>query len=103
MRGVPLASEALGFIAVLRGHPVCNSVAPVDRLLEKQTHRFGLVRYAEFHRNLETYALAGLKAGQSAGELAAAYTPPASLTDFSFMEPFANNFIQLLSDETSAR
>ena len=93
----------MGFIAVLRDHPVCNSVAPVDRLLEKQTHRFGLVRYAEFHRNLETYALAGLKAGQSAAELAAAYTPPASLTDFSLMAPFASNFIQLLSDETSAR
>jgi hypothetical protein len=52
-----------------------------------------VVRYAEFHRNLETYALAGLGAGQSA----------ASLIDFSFTEPFATNFIQLLSDEMSAR
>jgi hypothetical protein len=32
-----------------------------------------------------------------------AYTSPASLTDFSFTEPFATNFIQLLSDEMSAR
>ena len=108
-KGVPFIDVENGGTALGYAETVANAVEGlknVDTVISGHVEAYpwdDLVRYAEFHRNLETYALAGLEAGQSAAEVAAAYTSPASLTDFSFTEPFATNFIQLLSDETSAR
>lgn len=108
-KGVPFIDVDNGGTAIGYAETVANAVEGlenVDTVISGHVEAYpwdDLVRYAEFHRNLETYALAGLEAGQSAAEVAAAYTSPASLTDFSFTEPFATNFIQLLSDETSAR
>ncbi len=108
-KGVPFIDVDNGGTALGYAETVANAVEGlknVDTVISGHVEAYpwdDLVRYAEFHRNLETYALAGLEAGQSAAEVAAAYTSPASLTDFSFTEPFATNFIQLLSDETSAR
>ena len=39
VRGVPLAGEALGFAAIVRGHPACNYVATLDRELSLLTGR----------------------------------------------------------------
>ena len=61
-----------------------------------------LVRYAEFHRHLEDHILAGLDAARTPEDVAADYTPPDHLADFSFIEPFASNFVQLLYNEAQA-
>jgi len=108
-KGVPFIDVNNGGTAIGYAETVANAVEGlknVDTVISGHVEAYpwdDLVRYADFHRNLETYALAGLEAGQSAAQVAAAYTSPASLTDFSFTEPFATNFIQLLFDEMSAR
>ena len=37
VRGVPLASEALRFAEIVRGHPACNVVATPDGVLSRLT------------------------------------------------------------------
>jgi cyclase len=108
-KGVPFIDVDNGGTALGYAETVANAVAGlknVDTVISGHVGAYpwdDLVRYAEFHKHLETYALAELGAGKTPAEVAAAYTSPESLTDFSFTEPFATNFIQLLSDEVSAR
>jgi hypothetical protein len=108
-KGVPFIDVDNGGTAIGSAETVANAVdglKNVDTVISGHVEAYpwdDLVRYADFHRNLETYALAATSAGQSPAEVAAAYSAPPSLTDFSFTEPFATNFIQLLSDEVSAR
>ena len=61
-----------------------------------------LVRYAEFQRHLEDHILAGVEAGRTPEDVAADYAPPDDLADFSFIEPFASSFVQLLYNEAQA-
>ena len=61
-----------------------------------------LVRYTEFHKHLKEYALAGMEAGKPAEEVADAYTPPASLSDFA-TGGLLGSFVQLIYDESGTK
>ncbi|MDA1095135.1 MAG: MBL fold metallo-hydrolase [Acidobacteria bacterium] len=108
-KGVPYIDVDNGGTAIDYDETVARAVAGlqnVDLVITGHVEAYpwdDLVRYAEFHRNLETYALAGQDAGKTAAEVVRGYTAPANLTDFSFTEPFATNFIQLLFDEANTR
>ena len=58
-----------------------------------------LVRYAEFHKHLKEYALAGMQAGKPAEEVADAYEPPENLSDFAATGGLLGSFVQLIYDE----
>ena len=48
------------------------------------------------------YVLAGLEAGRTPAETAAAYRPPDHLADFGFGEPFATGFGKVMYAEARA-
>ena len=108
-KGVPYIDTENGGTALGYDETIANAVAglegDVDTVISGHVEAYpwdDLVRYAEFHRNLETYVLAGREAGRTPAEVAAGYTPPENLTDFSFSVPFATNFVQLMYDEAQA-
>ena len=108
-KGVPYIDTANGGTALGYDDTIANAVAgleEIDTVISGHVDAYpwnDLVRYAEFHEHLEAYVLAGLRDGKTAEEVAAAYAPPAHLDDFSFSRPFADNFVQLMYDEASAR
>lgn len=108
-KGVPYIDTENGGTALGYDETIASAVAglegEVDTVISGHVEAYpwdDLVRYAEFHRNLEEYVLAGLEAGRTPDEVAAAYTAPDNLTDFSFSQPFATNFVQLMYDEAQA-
>ena len=52
---------------------------------------------------MKAHVFAGMKAGKTAEEIASSYEVPESLSDFGFVQPFANNFVQLMMDESTAK
>lgn len=108
-KGVPYIDTDNGGTALGYDETIANAVAgleDIDTVISGHVEAYpwdDLVRYAEFHRNLESYVLAGLEAGQTAEEVGNAYTPPAHLRDFSFTKPFSTNFVQLMYDEARAQ
>ena len=108
-KGVPYIDTENGGTALGYDETIASAVAglegEVDTVISGHVEAYpwdDLVRYAEFHRNLEEYVLAGLEAGRTPDEVAAAYSAPDNLTDFSFSQPFATNFVQLMYDEARA-
>ena len=108
-KGVPYIDTENGGTALGYDDTIARAVAglegQVDTVITGHVEAYpwdDLVRYAEFQRHLEEYILAGLEAGRTADDVAAGYTPPDDLADFTFIEPFASNFVQLLYVEALA-
>jgi glyoxylase-like metal-dependent hydrolase (beta-lactamase superfamily II) len=107
-KGVPYIDTENGGTAIGFGDTIARAAAglkDVDTVISGHVDAYpfsDLVRYAEFHKHLKEYVLAGQKAGKSAEDVAGAYTVPADLQDFSFMAFFANSFVQLMYEESSA-
>ena len=108
-KGVPYIDTENGGTAIGFDETIARAVAgldgSVDTVISGHVEAYpwnDLVRYSEFHRHLEDTVLDGLQRGRTPADIAGDYTPPAHLEDFSFIEPFATNFVQLLSEEASA-
>ena len=108
-KGVPYIDTGNGGTALGYDETIARAVAGlqgrVDTVITGHVEAYpwdDLVRYAEFHRHLEDYVLAGVETGRTPAAVVADYTPPDDLADFSFVEPFASNFVQLLYNEARA-
>lgn len=108
-KGVPYIDTGNGGTALGYHQTIARAVAGlegrVDTVITGHADAYpwdDLVRYAEFHRHLEEHLLAGVEAGRTPEDVAADYTTPDDLADFSFIEPFASNFVQLLYNEAQA-
>ncbi len=108
-KGVPYIDLENGGTALGYAQTIARAVAGlegrVDTVITGHVEAYpwdDLVRYAEFHRHLEDHILAGVEAGRTPEDVAADYTMPDDLADFSFIEPFASNFVQLLYNEAQA-
>ncbi len=107
-KGVPYIDTENGGTAIGFGDTIARAAAGlknVDTVISGHVDAYpfsDLVRYADFHKHLKEYVLAGLKAGKSAEDVAGAYTVPEDLQDFSFSEFFANSFVQLMYEESNA-
>lgn len=108
-KGVPYIDTGNGGTALGYDETIARAVegleGRVDTVITGHVEAYpwdDLVRYAEFHRHLEDHILAGVEAGRTPEDVAADYTTPDDLADFSFIEPFASNFVQLLYNEAQA-
>ena len=108
-KGVPYIDTENGGTALGYDETIARAVAGlegrVDTVISGHVGAYpwdDLVRYAAFHRHLEDAVLAGMEAGRTPADVAADYAPPDELADFSFIEPFASNFVQLMFDEAQA-
>ena len=108
-KGVPYIDTGNGGTALGYDETIARAVAGlagrVDTVISGHVEAYpwdDLVRYAEFHRHLEENILAGVEAGRTPADVAADYTTPDHLADFSFIEPFASNFVQVLYNEAQA-
>ena len=108
-KGVPYIDTENGGTALGYDETIARAVAGlegrVDTVISGHVEAYpwdDLVRYAEFHLHLEDHVLAGVEAGRTPADVAADYTTPDHLADFSFIEPFASNFVQLLYNEAQA-
>ena len=108
-KGVPFIDTENGGTALGYDETIANAVAGlenVDTVISGHVAAYpwdDLVRYAEFHKNLESYVLEGLEAGRSVEDVVAGYTAPPNLQDYSFTEPFATNFVRLMYEEARAQ
>ena len=107
-KGVPFVDTANGGSALGFGDTLAAATAEldVDTVISGHFDAYpfdDLVRYAEFHRHLKEYALAGMETGRPAQEVADAYEPPADLSDFSADGPLLRSFVQLIYDESGTR
>ena len=109
-KGMPYIDTSNGGTALAYGDTVTNAAAGlkniVDTVISGHVDAYpvnDLVRYAEFHKGVKSHVFAGIRAGKSAEEVTAEYSVPEGLQDFSFAQPFAGNFIQLMIDESTAK
>ncbi len=108
-KGVPYIDTENGGTALDYDETIARAVAGlegrVDTVISGHVEAYpwdDLVRYAEFHRHLEDHVLAGVETGRTPADVAADYTTPDHLADFSFIEPFASNFVQMMYSEARA-
>lgn len=108
-KGVPYIDTENGGTALGFDETIARAVAglegAVDTVITGHVDAYpwdDLVRYAAFQRHLEEYVLAEMEAGRTPEEAASGYTPPDHLADFSFVDPFATNFVRLLYLEAEA-
>ena len=107
-KGVPFVDTSNGGSALRFGDTLANAAVEldVDTVISGHFDAYpfhDLVRYAEFHRHLKEYALAGMEAGRSTEEVADAYEPPADLSDFAAAGPLLRSFVQLIYDESGTQ
>ena len=107
-KGVPFIDTANGGTALRFSDTLANATATlrnVDTVVSGHFDAYPfteLVRYTEFHKHLKEYALAGMRAGKPAEEVADAYMPPANLSDF-VTGGLLGSFVQLIYDESGTR
>ena len=107
-KGMPYIDTSNGGTALAYADTIANAAAGlknIDTVISGHVDAYpfsDVVRYAEFHKGVKAHVLAGMKAGQTAEEVTAAYSVPSDLQDFSFAQPFASNFVQLMFDESKA-
>ncbi len=108
-KGVPFIDTDNGGTALGFGDTLANATAALTNVDTVITGHFDafpfndLVRYTEFHRHLKEYALAGMKAGRPAQEVADAYEAPANLSDFDASGGLLSSFVQLIYDESGTQ
>jgi glyoxylase-like metal-dependent hydrolase (beta-lactamase superfamily II) len=108
-KGVPYIDTDNGGTALGYDETIANAVAGlenVDTVITGHVEAYpwdDLVRYAEFHARLEEHVLSGLEAGKTPEQVTSEFALPDTLSDFTFGEPFATNFVRLMFDEARAR
>ena len=109
-KGMPYIDTSNGGTALAFGDTITNAAAGlkniVDTVISGHVGAYpvnDVVRYAEFHKGVKAHVFAGMKAGKTAEEIASSYEVPEGLSDFGFAQPFANNFVQLMMDESTAK
>ncbi len=108
-KGVPYIDASNGGSALTFADTIARGlprVTGVDRVISGHVGVYpwsDLVRYAEFLTHLREFAVAGMKAGSPAADVAAAYRVPPPLSDFTTDPTFTRNFVQAIYDDPKAR
>jgi cyclase len=108
-KGLPVFDASNGGSALAFADTVAKGVAGIKNVeLVVSGHDIAypwddLARYSELLLDLRASALAGLKAGRTAEDVANAYNPPDRLKDFAIDRTRARNIVQGIYTESGAK